>query len=192
MGSDVQPPEKERITPPVSQPVNTSGDKSELKVLYSWKAPTRPFKKRDREFWTTVIAIVFLVALILFFVKEWFLIAAVISLTFVYYVLSTVKPEEIDCVLNNKGVFYVGQLYPWEGFFRFWFSSQYDQKMVNLDMRGGLVSRLSLMVGEGDEAKIKETLSKYLTEETPNPTLIDNAGKWLQEKVTLGSEKDKV
>ena len=161
---------------------------NELKVIYTWKAPTRPFKKRDKEFWTTVIAIVFLVGLILFFVKEWFLIAAIISLTFVYYVLSTVPPEEIECALTNKGIRYAGQLQGWELFYRFWFSNRYGQRMVNVDMRTGLVGRLSLMVGGGEEKQIKETLLKYLVEETPKPTFMDNASDWLQKKVPLESE----
>ena len=80
----------------------------ELKILYSWMAPARPFKRRDKEFWTTIIAIVILVGLILFFVKEWFLIAAIISLTFVYYVLSTVEPEEIEYKISNRGLIYAG------------------------------------------------------------------------------------
>lgn len=162
---------------------------NELKVLYTWKAPTRPFKKRDKEFWVTVIAIVFLVGLILFFVKEWFLIAAIISLTFVYYVLSTVPPEEIECSLTNKGIRYAGQLQGWEMFFRFWFANRYGQRMVNLDMRTGLVGRLSVMVGNGEEKKIRETLLKYLVEETPKPTFMDNASDWLQKKVPLETEK---
>jgi hypothetical protein len=163
---------------------------NELKVLYTWKAPTRPFKKRDKEFWTTVIAIVFLVGLILFFVKEWFLIAAIISLTFVYYVLSTVPPEDIECALTNKGVRYAGQLHAWELFYRFWFSNRYGQRMVNLDMRTGLVGRLSLMVGSGEEKQIRETLAKYLVEETPKPTFMDNASDWLQKKVPLETDKN--
>lgn len=161
----------------------------ELKVLYTWVAPIRPFKRRDREFWTTVIAIVVLVGLILFFVKEWFLIAAIISLTFVYYVLSTVEPEKDEYKLTNRGLVYAGQTYPWENLSQFWFSDKYGQKVVNFEIRGGLIGRVTILVGEGDQAKIKEILLKYIIEEEVKPNFLDKAADWIQKKVPLESEK---
>lgn len=161
----------------------------ELKIFYTWKAPVRPFKRRDREFWTTVLAIVFLVGLILFFVREWFLIAAIISLTFVYYVLSTVEPEEGEYKIANRGLIYGGQTYLWENISQFWFSEKYGQKVINFEMRVGLPGRLTLLVGRGEEAKIKELLIKYLVEEEVPPNFLDKAADWLQKKVPLESEK---
>ncbi len=159
----------------------------ELKVLYSWQAPIRPFKKRDREFWTTVIAIVFLVGLILFFVKEWFLIAAIISLTFVYYVLSTVEPEKDEYKITNRGIIYGSQTYPWENVNQFWFSEKYGQRVVNFEVRGGLIGRITILIGEGEEKKIKEILLKYLIEEEVKPNFLDKAADWVQKKVPLES-----
>lgn len=162
----------------------------ELKILHIWKAPARPFKKRDKEFWTTVVAIIFLVSLILFFVKEWFLIAAIIALTFVYYVLSTVEPEEMEYKLTNKGIIYAGQTYPYETISQFWFSEKYGQRMINFELRGGgLIGRISILLGQGDEKQIKELLLKYLFEEEVKPNFLENASKWLAEKVPLESEK---
>lgn len=161
----------------------------ELKILYSWQAPVRPFKKRDKEFWTTVVAIVFLVGLILFFVKEFFLIAAIISLTFVYYVLSTVEPEEGEYKLSNRGLIYVGQTYPWEAISQFWFSEKYGQRVVNFELRGGgLVGRITILVGRGEEKQIKEVLRKYLIEEEVSLGFMDKAADWIQKKVPLEGE----
>lgn len=178
----------EEITPENS-PLEVLPSK-ELKILYTWKAPARLFKRRDKEFWTTVLAIVFLVALILFFVKEWFLIAAIISLTFVYYVLSTVEPEEMEYKIANRGIIYAGQTYPYESISQFWFSEKYGSRVVNFELRGGgLVGRITILVGKGDEKKIKEFLLKYLVEEEIKPGFLDKAADWLQRKVPLESEK---
>jgi len=161
----------------------------ELKILYSWMAPARPFKRRDKEFWTTIIAIVILVGLILFFVKEWFLIAAIISLTFVYYVLSTVEPEEIEYKISNRGLIYAGDTYPWENISQFWFSDKYGQKIINFEARSGFPGRLIVLVGKGDESKLKELLLKYLVEEEIKPGFLDKAADWLQKKIPLEGEK---
>ena len=175
------------VSPELISPVEVIPSK-ELKILYSWFAPSRLFKRRDREFWTTVLAIVFLIGLILFFVKEWFLIAAIIALTFVYYVLSTVEPEEIEYKLSNRGLIYAGQTYPWEFLSQFWFLEKYGQDTLNFEVKEGLPKRLILLVGKGDKQKIRELLLKYLIEDEPKPTFLDNAAKWLQEKVPLESE----
>lgn len=161
----------------------------EIKILYSWRAPTRPFKRRDREFWTTVLSIAFLVGLILFFVKEWLLIAAIVSLIFVYYVLSTVEPEEAEYKLTNRGVIYAGQTYPWEEIKQFWFSEKYGQKTVNFSLQAGLLSRLVILIGKGNETEIKKILTKYLLEEEPQPSFLDKAAAWLQKKIPLEEEK---
>jgi len=163
----------------------------ELKILYIWKAPSRPFKKRNKEFWTTILSILFLMALILFFVKEWFLIAAIISITFVYYVLSTVEPEEIECKITNRGIVYAAETYPWEAIDQFWFGYKYGQRTLNFKIRSGLVAHLCLLVGKGEEDKIKQILLKYLIEDEPPPSFLDKAAAWLQKKIPLETETAK-
>ena len=39
------------------------------KELFSWRAPARPFKKRDREFWVSVIAIAAVSGFILYIIE---------------------------------------------------------------------------------------------------------------------------
>jgi hypothetical protein len=155
----------------------------EIKTLLSWKAPARPFKKRDREFWTTVLAIVFLISLILLFIKEWFLIAAIIALVFVYYVLATVPPEEMDYTITSRGVRFAQTEYPWESLSRFWFGQKDGQKMVNFESRSGF--RLSLMLGKQDQAKTRAVLEKFLPLEEAEPTFFDRAADWLSAKFPL-------
>ena len=176
-------------TPPKDAPLEVIPSK-ELKILYTWKAPARAFKRRDKEFWTTIIAIVILVGLILFFVREWFLIATIISLTFVYYVLSTVEPEEMEYKISNRGIIYGSQTYPFETISQFWFSEKYGQRVVNFELQGGgLAGRLMILIGQGDEKMIKEILLKYLLEEEVKPGFLDKAADWVQKKVPLESDK---
>src|SRR3989344_3962647 len=86
------------------EPVSMVVVPEEAKTLFAWKAPLRPFKKRDREYYTTVGAIVFLVAVILFFLKEWLLIGVVVALAFVSYVFASVPPGEDEHMVTNKGI----------------------------------------------------------------------------------------
>ncbi len=171
-----------------SQPIEVMPVR-QMKILFSWKAPIRPFKRRDKDFWTTVLAIIFLLSLILFFVKEWFLIAAIISLAFVYYVLSTVSPEEIEYRITNKGISFEEKSYDWDFLWRFWFSEKYGQKLLNIDTRLSMPGRLSLVIKKEDEPKIKEILEKYLLNEEAPLTFFDKASAWLAKKLPLELEK---
>ena len=155
----------------------------EVKTFLTWKAATRPFKKRNRDFWTTVLAIVFLISLILLFIKEWFLIAAIIALTFVYYVLSTVPPEEIEYSITNRGIRFANLEYPWESISRFWFSQKWGQDLVNFEF--GNAFRLSWVLGSQDKKEVQEVLEKFLPLEEATPTFFDRASEWLTRKFPL-------
>lgn len=157
----------------------------QVKTLLAWKAPARVFKKRDREFWTTVFSIAFLLAIILFFIKEWLLIAVIIGLIFVYYVLSTVPPEEVGHQLTTRGVRFAGRDYLWEEFLSFWFTERWGQKILNLSFRARIPGRLEILLGDQEEKKIRELLVRYLPEETPEPSFLDKASDWLSRKIPL-------
>ncbi|KKP31069.1 MAG: hypothetical protein UR20_C0044G0007, partial [Candidatus Woesebacteria bacterium GW2011_GWE2_31_6] len=74
------------------------------KDLVTWTAPGRPFKRRDKQFYLTTISIVGLVSLIIFLAEGAMPVILIISLVFLYYVMSTVPPENIEYKITNKGV----------------------------------------------------------------------------------------
>src|SRR3989344_7191475 len=130
----------------------------EERLLLSWRAAGRPFKRRDREYYTTIGAIVFLVAIILLFLKEWLLIAVMIALAFVAYVLASVPPEETKHELTNKGIRTGDKLYRWQELWRFWIEEKWRQKMLVVETRYKFPRRVLLMLGEAGEEVVKRTL----------------------------------
>lgn len=157
------------------------------KVLLSWKAPMRPFKKRDKEYYTTIGAIVFLLAVILLFLKEWLLIAVMIALAFVSYVLASVPPGEVEHVLTNKGVKTGGKFYAWGDLQQFWFSQKWGQLMLVIGVKTGFPGRLLLMLGDQDKTGVSKVVGKYLELNRPELTWGDRAARWLSRKVPLES-----
>lgn len=160
----------------------------EAKTLFSWKAPVRPFKKRSREYFTTLAAIVFLIGVILFFLKEWFLIGVVAALMFVTWVLATVPPEEEEHLVTNKGLRVHGRFYPWEWLQQFWFVTKLSERLLMVQTKLVAPRRLMLVLRVVEEEKVKETLTKYLIFDKPEETWLEKAGQWLQKKVPLESE----
>jgi len=156
------------------------------KELLAWKGQTRPFKKRSREYFSTLAAIAFLVVVILLFIKEWFLIGVVIALSFLAYVLSTVPPEKVVYKLTTWGVEVSSRKYRWEDLRRFWFSRKWDCYVLHLETLVAFPRHLQLVFKEeGKKREIKEIIAKYLVFEKPEPTYLDKAADWLQKKIPL-------
>lgn len=164
-------------------PVASPGPQKE-KELFSWKAPARPFKKRDKEFFTTVLALAFLIGLILFFVEGILPVAVVIALVFLVYVLSTVEPEEVEHAVTTKGVSFVGKKYRWEELTRFWFTKRFGNELLVFESLG-IPNRIEMVVQEADKERIKNAVEDYLVYEEAAPNFLDKAAAWFSKQVPL-------
>ena len=102
----------------------------EEEVYAEWSSPSRLFKKRDREYFINIAAIVFLLSVILVFAREFVLIATVLSIVFLIYVLSTVPPEDVKHRLTSLGIESTGHFYRWEELADFWLEEQWGQTMI--------------------------------------------------------------
>jgi hypothetical protein len=157
----------------------------ETKVLLSWEAPARPFKKRNKEYYTTIGAIVILLAVILLFLKEWLLIAVMAALAFLAYVMASIEPGQVKHQILNRGIKVGKDLYPWGSLTRFWFTKKWGVEVLNVELRFGFPGRLMLLLKEVEKKRIEEILGKYLLQDKPEDTWLDKAAKWLQKQVPL-------
>ncbi len=162
----------------------------EEKTLLTWTAPERTFKTRDKEFWITAIAILALVSIILFFVKEFFLILALLALVFLYYVLSTVPPESVQNKLTTKGV-YIGPThrYDWGLLKKYWFKTQFDQIILSIETYTGFPRVIALVVLKNQKKDIEKTLNKYLPYEESPPGFVDKLTAWAIDRLPLEDKK---
>jgi len=157
----------------------------QVKVFLSWESPSRVFKRRSREFWSTLLSIAFLIGVILLFIGEWFLILVIVAAIFAYYILSTVPPERVKHQITNYGIRTAGRAYVWEELSRFWFSERFGQKILYLETLASLPGRLEILLAGQDRKKVEEILSKYLPKEKAEPSFLEKASSWLSEKIPL-------
>jgi len=156
-----------------------------LKTLLAWSAPSRPFKKRGKEFFSTIGTIALLLVIILVFFQEWLLIMVIIAMAFSAYVLATIQPEKVDHQITNRGVMTGAKKYRWGELNRFWFGKKANQTMLYLETRLRFPRLLILLLGETKQVEIKKILVKYLAFEQPDPTWLDKSGDWLSRKFPL-------
>lgn len=163
---------------------STRSEPKEEEVYVTWSSPSRLFKKRDKEFFVNILAIVFLLSVILVFVREFVLIATVLSIVFLIYVLSTVPPEDVKHRITNLGIESAGHFYRWEEFADFWFDEQWGQKMAVL--RPFMSPRIIILLGDQKSEKIREFIAQHIPfREEPDRTWVDNAARWISEKIPL-------
>lgn len=156
-----------------------------LKELLVWSSPTRVFKRRHREFFTTIGAIIALLAIILFFLQEWLLIILMFALAFYGYVNATIEPDETEHKLTNRGIVTGRKLYLWSALGRFWMTEKWGQKTLHVENLAGLPGHLVLHLGGAKEEAVKEIVAQYLLHERPEKTWTDKASEWLSARVPL-------
>lgn len=160
-------------------------DVNEEIVLFEWEALERSYKKRDKDFWITAVSILVLVSVILIFIKEFFLIVALLSILFLYYVMATVPPAMIKHKITNWGIYFGEARYSWDTFEKFWFSKSLGSEMVNLGTVLRFPRSISMVIDEKDKEKIKELITKKITLVESSPTFIDKLVKWAGERLPL-------
>jgi hypothetical protein len=152
------------------------------KELLNWSAPARPFKRMNREFWVTIIAMAAIVGLILFFAEGFMPVILIISIIFLVYVLTTVEPENINYSITNRGVKIGEKTFEWENLIRFWFGKRFDSPLL-IVQKYGIPDRLEFVINQDEKEKIKITLLKYLPEEEASPSSLDKAASWFSKKI---------
>lgn len=153
-------------------------------VYITWTSPSRLFKRRNKEYFTNIGAIVFLLVVILIFAREFVLVAAVLSIVFLVYVLSTVPPEDVTHRVTNLGIESAGHYYRWEDLAVFWFESQWGQELLILQPMVG--PRIIMLLGAQDKKLIQEVAEKHIPfREQPEKSWVENAASWLSKKIPL-------
>lgn len=173
----------------MSDKVTTLDDKVDREnqpeeVYLVWESPGWVFKRRSKEFFTNVGAIVFFLLVIMVFAREFVLIATVLSIVFVVYVLSTVPPQMVKHRLTSRGIESANKFYRWDELTEFWFETRWEQKLLVIRPVNG--TRILVLLGDQQEEKIKPIINKHLVyRETPDTTFVDRASSWLSEKIPL-------
>jgi hypothetical protein len=158
-------------------------DTNEEKTLIEWTAAERAFKKRDKDFWITAVASLILFSVVLVFIQEFFLIVALVSVLFLYYVLSTVPPQEVKYKITNRGVHFGDSKYSWDILLRFWFRKSLNVELLEFETNLRVPRQISLVINENDKEEIKKIVVKKLPLVESSTNFVDKLAKWWNDKM---------
>lgn len=154
----------------------------EEKVLFTWSAQARPFKKQSREFYVTAASIAVLFSLILFLIDGIMPVLLIVAFCFLFYVLHNVEPERAEYKITTFGVRIANSLTVWENIGRFWFSERMGSQVLVLET-AGLIGRVELVVEEKDKKEIEKILKKYILHQEAEASILDKSANWVAGKL---------
>jgi hypothetical protein len=134
----------------------------EVRELFTWKSPIRVYRKRSKKWAINVLLMIAIILVILLFLKQFILMAAILALGFLLYVLDAVPPEDVEHRLSTEGITTGGNSFLWEELYDFWFKDKGEYRMLHIDTHLNFPRRLLLLVKKEDEAKVKETLLRFI------------------------------
>lgn len=156
-------------------------------ILFEWQSASRPFKQRNRQYFTTIGLISALIALILIFAGQMLPVAVIAAVFFVIYVLNSTPPGIITHKLTTFGIRVEDNLYYWEEMGRFWFTEKFGENILNIEI-SRFPNRLVMLLGNTSKEDMEMVLSEVLVNQEPPPTAYEKAAKWVQEKLPIDIE----
>ena len=157
-----------------------------VRTFLTWNAPSRPFRKKDRSYYTTIAILVILLALISLLAREFLLIGVILAFAFVTYVLGFVPPGSVEYKISSQGVTIGDHFYFWGDLDSFWFAEKEGVKILHILTRLRFPGQLILILGSEDEEKIKNIVARYLPyHEIPPKSLMDSWAESLQKHFPL-------
>ncbi|QQG43780.1 MAG: hypothetical protein HYW45_02040 [Candidatus Daviesbacteria bacterium] len=179
-------PTKESVEPsPVEEFTPKISEAREIKTLLEWVAPARPYRKKDRSYYTTIAVLVILLILIAILIREFLLIGVLLSLAFVSYVLAFVPPNDIGYKISTQGITIGDHFYFWHELESFWFKVKEGQAVLFVQTRLRFPGQLMLVL-KIDQEIVKKEVAKFLPfHEIPRETIMDRWSESLQKHFPL-------
>ncbi|MCL4366731.1 hypothetical protein M1563_01015 [Patescibacteria group bacterium] len=161
-------------------------DNDPVRTLLEWKAPSRPYRKKDFSYYRTIAIIVVLLIFISIIAKEFLLIGALLAFSFVTYVLGFVPPEDIEFKISTQGVTIGDTFYFWDDLDSFWFSEKEGKAILNVLTRLRFPAQLMILIGQLTKDEVRNIVARYLPyQEIAPKSLVDTWAESLQRHFPL-------
>lgn len=158
----------------------------DVKILLSWHAPGRPFKKHSKEYFINIILIIIAAEVIIFLFHEYTLMLVVISLAFLAFSLALVPPHIFFYKITSEGIRIENSVFIWEELYDFYFDKHNGVDVVKVGTKAYIPGELTLILGDITEQQLKKALLPYLPfREYVHPTFSQRAGDWLGKNFPL-------
>ncbi|MFH0773604.1 MAG: hypothetical protein V1922_04820 [bacterium] len=150
-------------------------------LVFSWKAPLRAYKRRSNSILRFYVALSLLLSLIVFFFGDRVLLVPILTLLFLFYVLTITPPPEIENIITTFGIETAGISLRWEFLSHFYYTKKFHFNVLTLVSNAPYYYHIFLIVpDEKIKMQINNILSKHVMYiEKPQRNFTDKVVEWL-------------
>jgi len=148
-------------------------ERAEIRDLYSWRAPERPFSNRSTRWYIVVGTISIITIILAILTYTLLLVVAVIATLTLLYAMSTVPPVIFEYTITNKGLKINKRLFLWSQIPKFWITERGKDIFINFELFDQNQKNLTILEGEGDIRIIAKELVKYIDYLSPREVAND-------------------
>ncbi len=144
-------------------------------VLFDWKAPLRPYKKRSAIIVRFYVAVALLLSAIMFFFGDKILLIPIWSLVFLFYVLTITPPPEVENKITAFGIEAAGVTLRWESLSHFYFGKRFGFNTLTVVSRAPYFYHAYMVIPKDEDKQIVLTIlsAHIMYQEKPQKTLTD-------------------
>jgi len=160
---------------------STEGSPVNPQLVFLWKAPLRAYKRRSNSILRFYIALAVLLCLIVIFFGDMVLLVPILTLLFLFYVLTITPPPEIENFITTFGIETAGINMRWESLSHFYYTKKFHFNVLTLVSNAPYYYHIFLIVpDEKTKSQINAILSKHMMYvEKPHRNFTDKAIDWL-------------
>jgi hypothetical protein len=149
--------------------------------IFSWKAPLRAYKRRSNSILRFYVALALLLSLIVFFFGDRILLVPILTLLFLFYVLTITPPPEVENHISTFGIETAGITLRWEFLSHFYYTKRFHFDVLTLVSNAPYFYHAFLIVpDEKIKSQINSILSKHVMYvEKPQRSFTDKMVEWL-------------
>ncbi|OGK15430.1 hypothetical protein A2774_04990 [Candidatus Roizmanbacteria bacterium RIFCSPHIGHO2_01_FULL_39_12c] len=160
-------------------------------LIFSWKAPLRPYKKRAALVLRFYLAVALLLSLIVFFFGDKILLIPIWAVLFLFYVLTITPPPEVENKITRFGIETTGITLRWESLSHFYFTERFGFYVLTMISHAPYFYHAYLVVpSEEIKKNLLLILSEHLVyQDQPQLSFTDKAINWFSQLIPDEEER---
>ncbi len=149
--------------------------------VFSWKAPLRAYKRRSTSILRFYVALALLLSLIVFFFGDRVLLVPILTLLFLFCVLTITPPPEIENIITTFGIETAGVSLRWEFLSYFYYTRKFHFDVLTLVSHAPYSYHIFLIIpSDHIKSEVNAILIKHLMYvEKPQRGFTDKMVDWL-------------
>lgn len=174
-----------------NQEIDYDDSPLQRELLFQWESYERPYRPLNKQVFSTLVAFVLLLSVVLYFLSGITAVILLISVMFLFYVLGTVQPAMAIHSLDTWGIETHNKLYVWDIMTHYWFEDYGESRVlvIGLTSRWPRFLRIVLDTEETEDI-LNEVLAEILIKYHPEPNWLDKSTNWLEQHIQWDTTED--